>query len=56
MAWYDFWRRQKGRRMSWMRLPTMVNLRDTMIHAPTAAVVRIREMHVIMPNAGMSPG
>jgi hypothetical protein len=34
----------------------MVNLRDTMIHAPAAAVIRIREMRVIMPTAGVSPG
>jgi len=56
MAWYDFWRRQKGRRMNWTRLSTMVNLRDTMIQARAAAVIRIREMRVIMPNAGVSPG
>ena len=34
----------------------MVNLRGTMIHAPAAAVIRIREMRVIMLTAGVSPG
>ena len=34
----------------------MVNLRGTMIQAPAAAVIRIREMPVIMLTAGVSPG
>jgi hypothetical protein len=34
----------------------MTNLRDTMIMTRPCAIVRIREMAMIMPTAGVSPG
>ena len=35
---------------------SMINLRDTMIIARPFAIVRIREMGMVMPTAGVSPG
>jgi len=34
----------------------MINLRDTMIIAQPAAIIRIREMGMIVLTAGVSPG
>jgi len=35
---------------------TMINRRDTMIIARPYAIIRIREMGMVMPTAGVSPG
>ena len=38
-----------------MEVISMVNLRDTMIMAHQIAFIRMREMSMIMPIAGVSP-